>query len=85
MSEGTPVVVYDVGGVAEYVADAGAGVVVSPNVDALTQACVRLYDDERTWDSLSLNARRAIEHTHSPEAYMAQLERIYDATLRRSR
>jgi glycosyltransferase involved in cell wall biosynthesis len=81
MAEGTPVVVYDVGGVAEYVADSGAGTVVPPQVDALTKACVALHEDEESWRECSLKAAHAIDSTHSRESYLVQLERIYESAL----
>jgi glycosyltransferase involved in cell wall biosynthesis len=84
MAEGTPVIAYDVGGIAEYVADSGAGVVVAPDVDALANACVALHDDEPRWRELSLNAFRAIERTHSRERYLDRLERVYEEALNRA-
>jgi glycosyltransferase involved in cell wall biosynthesis len=49
MSHGTPAVVYANGGLAEYVSDAGSGLLVPPDVESLARACSELHEDEAMW------------------------------------
>ena len=77
MAQGTPVVAYASGGLAEYVGDAGGGVVVAPDVRALARAAVELDADRESWQRLSAEGRRAVESAHSPERYVERLESIY--------
>jgi glycosyltransferase involved in cell wall biosynthesis len=79
MAAGTPIVAYASGGLAEYVRDACAGVVVPPNVDALIAAVVDMHDGPQRWSELSKCASKAIEERHSTAGYVEQLERIYVA------
>jgi glycosyltransferase involved in cell wall biosynthesis len=79
MAAGTPIVAYASGGLAEYVRDAHAGVVVPPNVDALIAAVVDLHECPQRWRELSSCAGKAIQERHSPAGYVDQLERIYVA------
>ncbi len=77
MAAGTPVVAYANGGLAEYVADAGGGLVVEEQVEALTQACIRLVSDDTAWQESSNNALRASRETHSADAYYQRLLQVY--------
>jgi glycosyltransferase involved in cell wall biosynthesis len=77
MREGTPVVAYANGGLAEYVADAGGGMVVPSDVDALVRACRELHGDRETWEAFSAQGLAAIAATHSRDAYVDSLERLY--------
>ncbi|HZG36023.1 MAG TPA: glycosyltransferase family 4 protein [Gaiellaceae bacterium] len=77
MELATPVVAYAVGGIAEYVGDAGAGRVVKPDVRALVEACTELYHDERAWEQASGRAVEAIATVHSPARYAKGIEEVY--------
>ena len=77
MAEGTPVVAYATGGLADYVRDAGAGRVVEVGADSLARACRGLYDDREAWDRHAVAGRRAAVTTHSPARYAERLERLY--------
>jgi glycosyltransferase involved in cell wall biosynthesis len=77
MSVGTPVLAYANGGLAEYVGDAGGGVVVEPDPAALARACADLHDDSATWTELSERGLAAVANAHSPEAYVRKVESIY--------
>jgi glycosyltransferase involved in cell wall biosynthesis len=77
MACGTPVVGYDVGGLGEYVSDAGAGIVTSPNIDCLVEAAWELYEDEAQWRQLSRNGQVAATTTHAVDTYVEQLEGVY--------
>lgn len=77
MAEGTPVIAYRSGGLAEYVADSGAGVVVPPAVESLVAETASLLGEEATWDRMSRSGLRAIETTHSPGRYAEALERLF--------
>ena len=77
MTTGTPVITYDRGGLAEYVSDAGSGRVVSEGAKQLVRAAGDLHDDPAAWSELSRNGLRAAVETHSPEAYVDRLERVY--------
>lgn len=77
MAVGTPLVVYDNGGLAEYVADAAAGLIVPPTVTSLVDAIISLYDDPQRWESLSINACDAVKKNHTRSVYLNRLEQIY--------
>lgn len=81
MAEGTPVVAYSNGGLAEYVRDAGGGLAVAAEVEQLVRASRRLYDDRGTWERLSATGRRAVDRGHSPERYVERLESLYAGLL----
>jgi glycosyltransferase involved in cell wall biosynthesis len=81
MAAGTPLIAYDNGGLAEYVADAGAGIVVPPTVSSLASAVESLYDDRERWEEFSSNALRAVEHDHSLSLYLDRLEAVYGELL----
>lgn len=78
MAAGTPVVAYDIGGLGEYVRNAGVGAVVPPSPEHLAAACVDLYGDPRRWNACSKRGRHAAATVHSPTAYTTALERIYE-------
>jgi glycosyltransferase involved in cell wall biosynthesis len=82
MAAGTPLVAYDNGGLAEYISDAAAGIVVPPMVDALAGAIRSLYDDRERWQEFSSNALLAVERNHSLSLYLDRLEAIYIDSLR---
>lgn len=77
MAEGTPVVAYASGGLAEYVSDAGAGLVVPRSTEALAAACRTLHDDRNAWAEASGAGTSAAARDHSPDRYGERLERIY--------
>jgi glycosyltransferase involved in cell wall biosynthesis len=77
MELATPVVAYAVGGLAEYVGEAGAGRIAEPNVAALARACRELYDDEQAWEQASGRAVEAIATVHSPARYAKGIEEVY--------
>ncbi|CAN5791766.1 glycosyltransferase family 4 protein [soil metagenome] len=77
MAEGTPVVAYASGGLAEYVSDAGAGFVVPRSEEALAAACQALYHDREAWAEASAAGGRAAARDHSPDRYGERLERLY--------
>jgi glycosyltransferase involved in cell wall biosynthesis len=81
MAQGTPVVAYANGGLAEYVADAGGGRVVPADVENLIETCAELYADTETWTKLSRCALAAVEGTHSRDRYAEAIERVYEGVL----
>jgi glycosyltransferase involved in cell wall biosynthesis len=78
MAQGTPVVAYANGGLAEYVADAGGGRVVPSDVDSLVRTCAELHSDADTWSQLSRRALTAVKETHSRALYAERIEGVYD-------
>ena len=52
MANATPVVAYAMGGLGEYVTDAGGGRVVPVDVEALTAAASELHENRTTWEQL---------------------------------
>jgi glycosyltransferase involved in cell wall biosynthesis len=81
MAQGTPVVAYANGGLAEYVADSGGGEVVPADVENLIRACAELHSDAETWSKLSQRALAAVEGTHSRDRYGDAIERVYESVL----
>jgi glycosyltransferase involved in cell wall biosynthesis len=77
MAAGTPLIAYDNGGLAEYVADAGAGIVVPPSATSLADAITSLYDDRERWEKFSANAHDAVHKNHTRSIYLNRLEQIY--------
>jgi glycosyltransferase involved in cell wall biosynthesis len=77
MARGTPLLVYRVGGIAEYVETAGAGVVVEQHPDALAAASRSLVDDQATWSRLSAAGTAAAGGRHSLGTHCAALERVF--------
>jgi len=84
MSVGTPVVAYASGGLSEYVADAGAGLVVPRDPVTLAIACRRLLNDQAAWERMSADGLKAAQTTHAPDRYLDSLERLYAALLTHS-
>lgn len=85
MAQGTPIVAYAVGGLAEYVSDAGAGRVVPSDVDSLVQACRDLVGSAEVWSQMSRQAVDAVRTTHSRATYADRIERVYDSVMTASR
>ncbi|HMT06093.1 MAG TPA: glycosyltransferase family 4 protein [Solirubrobacterales bacterium] len=83
MATGTPLVAYDVGGLSEYIQDAGAGLVVSPPDESLADACSTLLLNEDKWAKASTNGKRAAETTHSVSSYVEKIVDIYHLAVRR--
>ncbi len=84
MAAGTPLIAYDNGGLAEYVADASAGIVVPPLVRSLANAITSLYDDGERWEKFSSEARDAIQRDHTLPVYLDRLEGIYSGLIEAS-
>jgi glycosyltransferase involved in cell wall biosynthesis len=85
MAAGTPLIAYDSGGLAEYVSDAAAGIVVDPSVSSLEAAVKSVYDDRSRWETLSSSAREAVQRSHTRSRYLDRLEKVYgDAIASRS-
>lgn len=83
MAEGTPVLAYPRGGLAEYVSDSGGGRVVPESPSDLARACDELTSDPGLWAELSANARRAVCGPHSPEEYLTAIEQVYGEAVER--
>jgi glycosyltransferase involved in cell wall biosynthesis len=79
MSHATPVVAYAMGGLGEYVTDAGGGRVVPVDVEALAGAAAEIHDNLAIWQALSRSGRDAVERRHTPTAYAEQIEAVYRA------
>lgn len=77
MAAGTPLIACDRGGLAEYVADANAGVILSPSVQSLADAITSLYDDRQRWEEFSSNAHSSASRAHARPLYLDRLEDIY--------
>jgi glycosyltransferase involved in cell wall biosynthesis len=77
MASGTPVVVYSVGGIAEYVAKARAGIVVQKHPEALAAACASLVSDAKAWKRFSAAGIFAAAGPHSAETHCGTLERVF--------
>lgn len=78
MAEGTPVICYPMGGVAEYVADAGAGLVCSEaNPESLVRSIRRLIEEPTLWEECSNCGKEAIAGRHSRSSYLDALEATY--------
>ena len=77
MAAGTPLIAYDNGGLAEYVLDAGAGVVIAPSTASMADAISSIYNDRTCWESFSANACDAIQRQHTLPRYLDRLEQVY--------
>ena len=77
MSAGTPVVAYASGGLAEYIADAGCGLVVPRDPVSLVAACAQLLADTDEWSKMSARGLESASTTHSRERYAARIEDLY--------
>jgi glycosyltransferase involved in cell wall biosynthesis len=76
MAAGTPVVALRRGGLAEYVADAGAGRVADSLPD-LVDAVEQMHENGSAWHPCSRAARAAAHGIYSPTAHVEALERVY--------
>jgi glycosyltransferase involved in cell wall biosynthesis len=77
MAAGTPVIAYASGGLAEYVRDGDAGLVVAPDVAELAASSRALYDDAEAWGAFSARALGAATANHSLECYVRRLVDLY--------
>jgi glycosyltransferase involved in cell wall biosynthesis len=78
MAEGTPVVAYSCGGLADYVASSGGGILVDEgNVNRLADAAARLHSDRELWMQLSTKGEAGVRRRHDPTGYVQRLEAIY--------
>jgi glycosyltransferase involved in cell wall biosynthesis len=77
MAHGTPVIAYRSGGLAEYVADSGAGQVISPEVEHLVAETAWLHESSSSWTEMSRLGPRAVETTHSRTRYAEALEELF--------
>lgn len=83
MAEGTPLVTYPLGGVAEYVEDAGAGIVCQETgARRLVDAIATLSSDPKLWERCSSSGVAAIEGVHSRDRYLDSLEGVYRSAAR---
>jgi glycosyltransferase involved in cell wall biosynthesis len=82
MSHATPVVAYAMGGLGEYVTDAGGGRVVPVDVEALAGAAAEIHEDRATWEALSERGFEAVTHRHTPTAYAERIEAVYRSVAR---
>lgn len=82
MSAGTPLVVYRVGGIAEYVADSSAGITVEPRPADLAAACRTLLAGGASWEERSRAGVAAADGSFSAETHCARLEAIFDEVAR---
>jgi glycosyltransferase involved in cell wall biosynthesis len=77
MAAGTPVLAYNVGGIAEYITNAGAGMVVEPQPEALAAAYATLLSDPKKWERLSRSGAVAASGAHSLDTHCTGLERVF--------
>jgi glycosyltransferase involved in cell wall biosynthesis len=81
MAAGTPLVVYRKGGIAEYVGDSGAGLVVDATVPAMSNAVQTLLRDDRLWSSCSERGLESVASTHSIDTYVQRLIGVYEQAM----
>jgi glycosyltransferase involved in cell wall biosynthesis len=81
MSVGTPVIAYSSGGLAEYVGDAGGGLVIEPDATALARECEALERDREAWEKLSAAGVAGVAAHNSPEAYAVAIEKVYESVI----
>lgn len=78
MANGTPVICYQNGGLAEYVSDSAAGIVCDgPTAEHLVSAVATLSSDDALWNRLSSGALTGTRERHSRGAYLDALEEVY--------
>ncbi|HET6761303.1 MAG TPA: glycosyltransferase family 4 protein [Gemmatimonadaceae bacterium] len=77
MACGTPLVVYNVGGIAEYVAGARAGIVVEQHPELLAAACLSFIRDPVAWNLFSAAGISAASGVHSVDNHCAALEQVF--------
>jgi glycosyltransferase involved in cell wall biosynthesis len=78
MTQGTPVVAYPSGGLAEYVADSGCGLVVPSDPASLAFVVSKTIVDEPAWTSMSHAGLAAVAETHSRSRYGERIEHVYE-------
>ena len=78
MAAGTPLVVYRTGGIADYVEDAGAGLVVDAKVTEMQAAVKRLLQDDQVWGDCSRRGLDAAKSRHSGTRYVDLLVEVYE-------
>ncbi len=78
MSLGTPVIAYRNGGLAEYVDDAGAGVVIEPSLADLVGAIAELASGGERWGQFATAGRAAVAARHSPGRCVSMYEQVYE-------
>ena len=84
MSHATPVVAYAMGGLGEYVTDAGGGRVVPVDVEALAAAAAELHEDRAIWQALSeQRSRRRRASGTRPRSYAERIEADLSSASRR--
>jgi glycosyltransferase involved in cell wall biosynthesis len=78
MARGTPVVAYSCGGLADYIASNGGGILVREgDMTALADAAAWLHEDEARWTKLSTEGQAGVRSNHDPNRYAQRLEQIY--------
>lgn len=77
MASGTPVVIYSVGGLAEYVKKARAGILVEPSPEGLAAACASVMSDDAAWSRLSAAGISAAGGRHSVDRHCGALEDVF--------
>lgn len=82
MAFGAAVVAYPRGGLAEYVANAGAGEVCAESPNALAEAVVRFHENREIWGRASSAGQAAVRTVHSPLRYVERIEEVYAAAAR---
>jgi glycosyltransferase involved in cell wall biosynthesis len=82
MSAGTPLAVYAVGGIEEYVRTSGAGLVVAPDTRQLADACGELLHDARHWQACSDAGIASAAGAFSSDSHCHRLEAIFDRVVR---
>jgi glycosyltransferase involved in cell wall biosynthesis len=78
MAMATPVVAYATGGLGEYVSDTRGGRVVPIDIEALAAAAGELHEDRSMWERHSRAGFSAVAAHHTPAAYVARLEQVYE-------
>ncbi len=80
MAYGTPVIASDVGGVSEMVLDRQTGILVDPaDLDAWTEAMLRVYYDEELLRYLAESSRKRVEDQFSIHRHHQEIMSIYKA------
>lgn len=83
MAFGLPVVATKVGGISEVIENGRDGILVeSENPEELTDAVIKLLDDDKLRDFLSLNAYMKIKDEYSIEKYTENLLNLYKELVR---
>lgn len=85
MAAGTPTVAYRSGGLAQYIEDAGAGMVVDEHIAAFIAAAGQLTTNNELWNRCSHEAICAVGTVHSPRAYLDGVLPIYTQAIENRR